>query len=472
MVGVTAAWVREGKMGGHEGGGGARRTLRSSSGEDGRVLRSTPKKRRVETPLHTVPHPSGNRDGAGRALHAMTETFVRRARACPVAWPRASLLPRPDVLLVELRPSPGGAVLGHVAYVREDSDAWGSCPAERDRLIDATVCRVQNRTTTDGSENSESPSAGVYVATGSSTRVRPVGVTCSAQPRGPQYLPEIGRWVPFRHANSQDSGVVAIVAAAAPILSAAASFARVHLPNVQRGLERPLQACGAIGEIFTLPSADMQTGRREDEFGPPRASAHRTGVTPTQHIAARVSGVPLHASSARLLDACHGLSNHHTDPIDASREHGVPIIYIPRVDPRVRPHPRPLRSSDLLLGENSAASGEGARLWRITTCVPGYVCIVYAHYESMLHANVYPDVGGHVRDNRGALHLERTLTPGVELLRLVAYSLRSLDTFADMFEREWRVRPQHGREALLRELWHKLDPPLSYRLLQLYPWLA
>ena len=429
--------------------------------------------------LETVPHPSGNTDGRGIPLHAFTETFMRHARAVHVLPDHRG----PDVQVfylcrggvrtpvdVDAGASSMGAA-AHVMYIRETSEEWALGLSCLDDAVAATRSRVDERASTgrtDGSTNADSPSAGVYVNTGSSSRVPPVGTRTKACPRGPQHMAEVGRWVPFRHSNACEPGVQAVIGAVAPIMGAAARVMSRHIPHAMDGMTEPVRDCDAIGELFVLPSTDMQTCVRKSEFGPlvrDKARCPEPIALKLQHVAARLSGLPLNATAECMELACMGLSNHHIDSVDSERRHGVPIIYWPRVV-RQSPPARRMRSADLVLGE-----GPAGRLWRIRTCVPGYVCIVCAHYESMVHGNVYPDRGGSIYDPRGDLLLASQLEPGLELLRLVCYSLKTIDSFVEAFQRTYEVLNGVDREHLLLALLDRLDPPLSSRLLQMYPHL-
>ena len=421
------------------------------------------------TPPSSAPHPNGRYDGQGRRLHALHETCVRLARPRLVR-PR---LARADLQVKRLRAVCDGPILAHVVYVRDS--VWHLLDTERDRAIDATCHRVHARVgSADGAKNADSPSGGVYVATGSSTRVSP-GPT-RACPSGPQYLPRIHRWVPFRHANSLDSDVTAVVEACAPIMGAAARVLERCVPEVLEGMWGPVRACPAIGELLLLPPPWMQDGRCSTEDG--RVGGVAAASIPTQHIASRVSGIPDEPPPDRVRLACEGLSNHHTDPVDSRRLHGVPIIYTPRISAHAYTHLRrvgrlahPLPSSDLVLAENTCA-GEGGRIWRIVTCVPGFVCIVCAHYERMMHANVYPDRSGDLWDG-DCLRLERCLVPGVEVHRLVLYSLKTLDSFVKEFQDAIdECESVHEKTLLLQQLLSRLEPPLHGRLLRMYPHLS
>jgi len=399
----------------------------------------------------------------------MTESFASRAQARFVRPKGAGA----EVQVVKLRAMHDGPVLAHVVYVRES--AWDLLDGERDRAIDRTCARVRTREGEgDGANNKDSPAGGIYVATGSSTRASS-GPT-RACPAGPQYLPQVDRWVPFRHANSTNSDVIAVVESSASVMGAAARVLARCAPEVLEGMWEPLRTRPAIGQLFLLPPPWMQDGGSgtEHDFmsGVPSASI------PTQHIASRVSGLPDVPSPDRVRLACEGLSNHHIDVVDSSRLHGVPIIYVPRISARAHSHLRrrgclahPLPSSDLILAENSCA-GEGGRIWRIVTCVTGFVCIVCTHYECLMHANVYPDSDGNIWDG-ARLRLEKCLVPGVELLRLVTYSLKTLDSFVELFEEAYkRCADDSERTELLQALLARLDSPLNTRLLHLYPHLT
>ena len=435
---------------------------------------------RSQTPTHTCiksmqssRHPSGNTDGSGLPLYALTETLVRNARPMYV---RPRVLGA-DVQTMRLRATRGGPIVAHVFYIREDSPmAWSLPCSLRDRAIDATCMRVGSRgSVSDGGGDADSPSGGVYVATGSSTRVP--AVPTRSCPRGPMYLPHIERFVPFRHANATHPDVIRVVETCAPVMGAAAQVLEKYVPHVLAGMWDPVHANPALSDLFSLPPPWMQDGRAVTEDAPLNMCARVGPAIPTQHVASRVSGIPDLPSAARVQLACEGLSNHHIDRVDSVREHGVPIIYIPRFSPLGRSsltrarllHPLP--SSDLILAENDCA-GMGGRVWRIVTCVDGFVCIVCTNYAYLMHGNVYPDAAGDLYDD-GSLLLARHLPRGVELLRLVVYSLRTLDSFIHRFQVAYDAcTDQDQRMSLVRELHVRLEAPLRARLERMYPALA
>jgi hypothetical protein len=89
-----------------------------------------------------------------------------------------------------------------------------------------------------------------------------------------------------------------------------------------------------------------------------------------------------------------------------------------------------------------------------------------------MHANVYPDSDGNIWDG-ARLRLEKCLVPGVELLRLVTYSLKTLDSFVELFEEAYkRCADDSERTELLQALLARLDFPLNTRLLHMYPHLT
>jgi hypothetical protein len=149
-------------------------------------------------------------------------------------------------------------------------------------------------------------------------------------------------------------------------------------------------------------------------------------------------------------------------------------------------------SSDLILAENGCSSADGGgRFVRIVTCVDGWVCIVLTHYDRQLHGGIYP-VGANgklVDEETGRPHLERALVSGVELLRCVCYQLARCDDFAFAVQVAYEEAgkngdpsgggggggggggPNEAQEALVRELYDALRPPLDERLRMAHTWL-
>ena len=89
-----------------------------------------------------------------------------------------------------------------------------------------------------------------------------------------------------------------------------------------------------------------------------------------------------------------------------------------------------------------------------------------------MHGNVYPDADGDLYDD-GSLLLARHLPRGVELLRLVVYSLRTLDSFIHRFQVAYDAcTDEDQRMSLVRDLHVRLEAPLRARLERMYPALA
>ena len=89
-----------------------------------------------------------------------------------------------------------------------------------------------------------------------------------------------------------------------------------------------------------------------------------------------------------------------------------------------------------------------------------------------MHANVYPDRSGDLWDG-DCLRLERCLVPGVEVHRLVLYSLKTLDSFVKEFQDAIdECENVHEKTRLLQQLLSRLEPPLHGRLLRMYPHLS
>lgn len=416
-------------------------------------------------PARTPPHPSGKTDDNGMPLHAFTETFVRAVGYVPIC----ADVHGADVQVHTLHACVGGPCHAHVIYARTDSREWLLPDSAGAAVIDAVRARVAERgAQSDGASHATSPAGGLYVGSGSSTR------------NAVRSVPGVGRKVPVRHVNSLDPCVQAIGSACAPIMAAAATLMHQVTPHVLDAMWAPMHASPTLSELFMLPSRAMQDGRRLGEFGAVRPLAPRSCTIPTQHWAARVTGVCDDGSREQVSQACDGLSNHHTDPVDAARGHGMPIIFLPRFSARARSRvargagpDHALPCTDLILAENTCGERVGGgRLWRITVCTLGFVCIVVSHYECMAHGNVFPDVGGEVHAPGGQLHLASLLPCGVELLRLVCYSLTAVDSFVDEFERVHQSLPVDGQLHLLRALHASLDHTLRRRLEQMYPALV
>ena len=227
----------------------------------------------------------------------------------------------------------------------------------------------------------------------------------------------------------------------------------------------------------------MQRGDTADEWAVGE-HAGEPDALPFQHVAARVSGIPHDVDPSRVRLAWSGISNAHTDPVDAWRLFGSPIIYIPRISERAladkRYKPRhALPSSDLIWCENNCRGFDGARAVRIVTCTHGWVTIVCAHYESQLHGGSFPcGPDGQVMDcERGEPYLAGLLLPGVELLRIVAYSLTRVDTWCMSVQAAYQARADASgvvnerQRELINEVYFALDAPLDERFRMLHPWL-
>ena len=160
-------------------------------------------------------------------------------------------------------------------------------------------------------------------------------------------------------------------------------------------------------------------------------------------------------------------------------------MYVPRISAAARAHPRydplhPLPSSDIVIAENGCSAAEGGgRVFRVVTCVEGWVCIVFAHYEKCLHGGVYPvgPCGGIVDAETGRPYLEQQLVPGVELLRCVCYQMARVDDFNFAVQAEYEARadgsvePNERQRVLLCDVYEALTAPLDERFRMLHPWL-
>ena len=320
---------------------------------------------------------------------------------------------------------------------------------------------------------------------------------------------------PYRHVNGTLPEVQDICEANAPIMGAAARIVRTHLPEVYDSMWAPIRAApvSALTSVYPTPAQQQHraAGRREWDVRdalPAKAAAAAAAAAgggdaafPTSHIASRVSGAADNAGTAFRRLVARGVSNLHTDPVDAPRRRGVPIVYVSQVSEAARLHPdydprRPLPSSDLVLAEHGCEGGEGpGRFVRVVTCVDGWACIVIAHYERQLHGGVYP-VGacGKVVDEAGEPHLAEQLVNGVELLRCVCYGLASVDDFHFAMQTAYddlatggdddddddaqsggggaAQQPNKEQKELVRELYLAYAPPLDERLRMLHPWLT
>jgi hypothetical protein len=96
-----------------------------------------------------------------------------------------------------------------------------------------------------------------------------------------------------------------------------------------------------------------------------------------------------------------------------------------------------------------------------------------------LHGGVYPvgACGGVVDPSTRRPYLEKMLTPGVELLRLVLYQMARVDDFCNSVQAEYEARadgpaePCEAQRELLRDVYNSLDAPLDERFRMLHPWL-
>ena len=226
-------------------------------------------------------------------------------------------------------------------------------------------------------------------------------------------------------------------AAVGRVMAAAAHVVKTYSRRVYDAWWAPVQAAPEVAPALIYPSPAMQRGESAEEWAV-RDRLPQPGdaaACPTGHLAARVSGVPDDVDAARRAAAWRGVSNAHTDPVDAPRKHGVPIVYVPRISARARTDRRyrsshPLPSSDLVWCEGP----QGGRSVRIVTCTDGWACIVNAHYECCLHGGSFPvgaDLMGlsFIDPATQRPYLEAQLVPGVELLRAVCYSLARVDAW-------------------------------------------
>ena len=238
------------------------------------------------------------------------------------------------------------------------------------------------------------------------------------------------------------------------VMGAAARVVAKHAPEVMEALWAPVRAAPVVAPIAVYPTPAQQQGRAQREWDV-RDGLPADGddaAFPTGHLASRVGGLPDRArdeeqtASLLTLMAC-GVSNLHVDRADSARKFGVPIVYVPRIsdaaraDPRYDPH-RPCPSTDIVIAENGCSAAEGGgRVVRVVTCVEGWVCIAFAHYERCLHGGVYPTgpCGGIVDPASGRPYLEQQLVPGVELLRSVLYQMARVDDFNFAVQAEYEA---------------------------------
>ena len=77
----------------------------------------------------------------------------------------------------------------------------------------------------------------------------------------------------------------------------------------------------------------------------------------------------------------------------------------------------------------------------------------------------------------GLPYLAQKLVPGVQLLRAVCYSLRSVDAWCMSVQAAYNVRgdgsgvPTEQQTRLLQEVYRALDAPYDERFRSLHPWL-
>ena len=244
---------------------------------------------------------------------------------------------------------------------------------------------------------------------------------------------------PYRHQNGTRPEVQRLCEANAVVMGAAARVIRKHAPEVINAMWEPVLAAPVSAPATVYPTPPQQQGRAQSEWDVrDRLPADGDAAAfPTGHLASRVGGLPeLSREGQRELLAL-GVSNLHIDRADSRRKRGVPIVYVPRISAAARAHPRydplhPLPSSDIVIAENGCSAAEGGgRVFRVVTCVEGWVCIVFAHYEKCLHGGVYPvgPCGGIVDAETGRPYLEQQLVPGVELLRCVCYQMARVDDY-------------------------------------------
>jgi hypothetical protein len=103
---------------------------------------------------------------------------------------------------------------------------------------------------------------------------------------------------------------------------------------------------------------------------------------------------------------------------------------------------------------------------------------VNAHYESQLHGGSLPTGPDGVVDcETGLPYVARQLVPGVQLLRSVCYSLKTVDAWCMSVQAAYNVRGDgsgvrtEAQTRLLREVYRELDAPYDERFRSLHPWL-
>ena len=421
------------------------------------------------------PAPHGRADAAGVPMHVLHEDFMSRLQPTLVG---DNLSVDADVHVMELIPVEGQAALGHVVYVRLDSDEWRATPDMVWEAVEAVCARMDSRdpsrtSTLDGADMHSSPASGYYVATGSATRGQRRTKTL---PRGTRRVAKVGgRTAPYSHANAVDPRVRRVCAKAAPLMGAAAQVLRRHARHVYDSMWAHARAHPLMGVPLIYPSARMQDGVGTDEFAHVQDNTPHRPAIPTQHIAVRVAGAREGATKQERLMAADGVSPHHIDTMDSKTEHGHPIVFVPHITRAARAKLRgrlghPLPASDLVLAEGPCVSRRGDRAWRIITCTDGWACIVVTHFNRLMHGNVYPcGRNGNLMDREGVPYLARStwnMPPGVQLARIVCYNTSDLDSFAKEAQMAWNAcRTDSDRGALALAIYEALDAPLDARFL-------
>ena len=303
---------------------------------------------------------------------------------------------------------------------------------------------------------------------------------------------------PYRHKNGASAAVQGLCEANALVAGAAAQLVQTHMHDVYRAMWEPVLATPVIGPVTVYPTPEQQVaGGREWDVQDRLPRDGDLASLPLGHLASRTAGLPppdgqdagggdggVMAKLRSLM--AKGVSNLHIDRADSRRRRGVPIVYWPYISASAWRHPKfdpqhPMPSSDIVIAENGCSAAEGGgRVFRVVTCIPGWVCIVAAHYDACLHGGVYPNGpdGGIVDPTSMRPYLEDVLTPGVELLRLVLYQMARVDDFNFAVQAEYDARggpPGAGetdeQRKLLREVYACLAPPLDERFRMLHPWL-
>lgn len=485
---------------------GSVRVQSTSGGTRGQSARDAP----PEPPkprTTTTTHPSKNYD-SGKPQQVFDDQLLKLLGP-PLIQPD---LKGPDRQCVQLHDDQGRRY-ADIIYVREASDAWKLTPQQLNVAIDTTVDRVLSRSAEDAtcdvsssSDNANlatSPSAGLFVNHGTTllwqenqTKVLSEGSRTMASLQNadseafrwglvrlkalcspnwessdmegvtePPAAPNRRYAVPYRHINGLEPLVQSMCEAVAPVMGAAARALLEVAPDVYHGLHDPVNGAGVVAPAFVYPSQSQQNGLCEREWdGVATGDITTQPFIPTAHLASRVSGIPDLPSEHHRHLAALGISNVHCDPVDGRRKFGAPIVYAPQISERRRAQGgydprRPLPSSDLILGEGP----DGGRLVRVVTCIDGWICIVNAHYEHQIHGGSYPCVNGSIVDEDGTPHLEAQLVPGIQLLRLVLYSMTAVDNFANAMQAEYDARSgSHPLQCeLLRELYDALEAPLD-----------